>query len=252
MKKPMNTLGALAAILCVLAFAACNKEPEKPKNAGPVTEDDKTLYAIGLYFSKQVASFDLKPEEAAQVQKGFADGLAGAKPVVTVEDYIPKIQALQMARVKAASEKAAVAENAYIDKQAKESGGTKTESGMLVKHTQEGTGASPVPTDEVKVNYAGRFTSGEEFDSSAKNGGPVTFPLNRVIPCWTEGLQTMKVGGKAQLTCPSSLAYGPQGKPPTIPANSTLVFDVELLDIVKPTPPPAPAKKSANKPADKK
>ena len=90
----------------------------------------------------------------------------------------------------------------------------------------------------MKVNYAGRFTGGEEFDSSVKNGGPVTFPLNRVIPCWTEGVQAMKVGGKAQLVCPSDLAYGPNGKPPTIPGNSTLVFDVELLEIVKAPPPP--------------
>ena len=76
------------------------------------------------------------------------------------------------------------------------------------------------------------------FDSSVEHGGPATFPLNRVIACWTEGLQLMKVGGKAQLVCPSGLAYGPPGKPPTIPANATLVFDVELLEIVKAPPPP--------------
>ena len=236
----MKNLLALAA-LSTLAFTACNADAAKDKakvNAGPVTEEEKTLYAIGVYLSKQGEPFDFKPEEMVHVQKGFADGVAGNKPLVTIEDYIPKIQALQMARMQAASEKAAAEETAYVDKMVKESGGTKTASGMLIKHTQEGKGASPAATDEVSVNYAGRFTSGEEFDSSVKNGGPVTFPLNRVIPCWTEGLQAMKVGGKAQLVCPSGLAYGPNGKPPTIPGNSTLVFDVELLEIVKAPPPP--------------
>ena len=242
MKKPINTLSALAAIFCALTLAACGKQPEPPKNAGPTTEDEKTLYAIGVFLSKQVAPFELKPEEVAQVQKGFADGVAGTKPVVTVEDYIPKIQALQQARMQAASEKAAVAETAYIDKMAKESGGTKTASGMLIKHTKEGTGPSPIATDEVKVHYEGRLTDGKVFDSSIARNEPAVFPLNRVIPCWTEGVQLMKVGGKAQLTCPSSLAYGPPGKPPTIPAHATLVFDVELLEIVKAPPPPLPAK----------
>ena len=242
MKKPMNTLSALAAIFVTLALAACNKPVEPPKNTGPVTEEDKTLYAIGVYLSKQVEPFALKPEEVVQVQKGFADGVAGTKPVVTIEEYGPKVQALLQARMQVASEKATAAETAYIDKMVKESGGTKTAKGMLIKHTKEGTGPSPAATDEVKVHYEGRLTDGNVFDSSIARGEPAVFPLNRVIPCWTEGLQLMKVGGKAQLTCPSSLAYGPPGKPPTIPANSTLVFDVELIEIVKAPPPPKPKK----------
>ena len=152
----MKNLLALAALLCTLAFTACNADAAKDKakaDAGPITEDQKTLYAIGVYLSKQVEPFDLKPEEVTQVQKGFADGVAGTKPVVKVEEYIPKIQALQMARMQAASEKVAAEETAYLDKTAKETGATKTASGMLIKHTQEGTGASPAATDQVKVNY---------------------------------------------------------------------------------------------------
>jgi len=132
------------------------------------------------------------------------------------------------------AEKTLAEGNAFLEKASKEPGATKTASGMVIKHTQEGTGPSPAATDEVKVHYAGRLTNGEQFDSSIERGEPAVFPLNRVIPCWTEGVQTMKVGGKAQLTCPANLAYGPQGKPPTIPGQSTLVFDVELLDIVQP------------------
>jgi len=234
----MKNLLALTALICTLALTACNEAAKKPAEAAPPTEDEKTLYAIGVYLSRQVEPFDLKPEEIVHVQKGLADGAAGTKPMVTIEEYIPKIQALQMARMQAASETAAAAETAFLDKTATETGATKTASGMLIKHTLEGKGASPAATDQVSVNYAGRFTSGEEFDSSVKNGGPVTFPLDGVIPCWTEGVQLMKVGGKAQLTCPYNLAYGPNGKPPAIPAHSTLVFDVELLDIVKAPPPP--------------
>jgi len=110
----------------------------------------------------------------------------------------------------------------------------KTASGIVITTMKEGTGASPKPVDVVKVHYRGTLTDGKEFDSSYKRGQPASFPLNRVIPCWTEGVQTMKVGGKAKLVCPPNLAYGSRGVPGTIPADSTLVFEIELLDIVKP------------------
>jgi FKBP-type peptidyl-prolyl cis-trans isomerase FkpA len=108
----------------------------------------------------------------------------------------------------------------------------KTASGILITTIKEGTGASPKATDVVKVHYRGTLPEGAEFDSSYKRGQPTTFPLNRVIPCWTEGVQTMKVGGKVKLECPSKLAYGSRGIPGTIPPNATLVFEVELLEIV--------------------
>jgi FKBP-type peptidyl-prolyl cis-trans isomerase FkpA len=109
----------------------------------------------------------------------------------------------------------------------------KTASGIVITTTQEGSGASPKFVDVVKVHYRGTLTNGKEFDSSFKRGQAATFPLNRVIPCWTEGVQTMKVGGKAKLVCPPNLAYGSRGVPGTIPADSTLVFEIELLEIVK-------------------
>ena len=103
--------------------------------------------------------------------------------------------------------------------------------GLQIVTEREGTGASPKATDVVKVHYEGTFTDGRVFDSSIKRGEPATFPLNGVIPCWTQALQKMKVGGKAKLTCPPELAYGARGAPPTIPPNSTLIFEVELLAI---------------------
>jgi FKBP-type peptidyl-prolyl cis-trans isomerase FkpA len=118
-----------------------------------------------------------------------------------------------------------------IGKAAAENGAVKTDSGMVYRSLTEGKGASPKATDIVQVHYKGTFPDGKEFDSSYKRGQPTEFPLNRVIKCWTEGVQRMKVGGKAKLTCPPSLAYGDKGAGGTIPPNATLQFEVELLAI---------------------
>ena len=109
----------------------------------------------------------------------------------------------------------------------------KTASGIGIAMLVEGKGASPKASDTVKVHYRGTLTNGTEFDSSYKRGEPTVFPLNRVIPCWTEGVQKIKIGGKAKLTCPSQLAYGSRGVPGVIPPDATLVFEVELVDIVR-------------------
>jgi FKBP-type peptidyl-prolyl cis-trans isomerase FkpA len=106
-------------------------------------------------------------------------------------------------------------------------------SGLIFQSLKDGTGASPQATSVVRVHYRGTLMDGKEFDSSYSRGQPAEFPLNRVIPCWTEGLQKMKVGAKAKLTCPPAIAYGAAGRPPVIPASATLQFDVELLAIVR-------------------
>ncbi|MBB2931673.1 FKBP-type peptidyl-prolyl cis-trans isomerase [Paraburkholderia silvatlantica] len=106
----------------------------------------------------------------------------------------------------------------------------KLPSGVVVEHLKQGTGPQPTATDVVRVNYRGTLANGTEFDSSDKHGGPATFPLNRVIPCWTQGVQKMKVGGKAKLTCPAATAYGDRAVGP-IPPNSDLTFEIELIGI---------------------
>ena len=127
---------------------------------------------------------------------------------------------------------AAFAADATLDAAAKEAGASVTASGLVYRLLAEGKGANPKATDIVRVHYRGTFPDGKEFDSSHKRGEPTEFPLNRVIPCWTEGVQLMKTGGKAKLTCPSAIAYGPRGTPGgPIPPNATLVFEVELLAI---------------------
>lgn len=106
-------------------------------------------------------------------------------------------------------------------------------NGVVIKTTVAGTGAKPKATDTVKVHYRGTLADGKEFDSSYKRGVPISFPLSRVIPCWTEGVQRIAVGGKATLTCPPASAYGERGAPGAVPPNATLTFEVELLAIEK-------------------
>jgi FKBP-type peptidyl-prolyl cis-trans isomerase FkpA len=120
---------------------------------------------------------------------------------------------------------------AYLEKAAAEPGAVKTASGLVYRELRAGSGGSPTARDAVTVNYRGTLVDGTEFDSSYKRNEPATFPLGQVIPCWTEGVQKMKVGGKSQLVCPASIAYGEQGSPPTIPGGATLIFEVELLRI---------------------
>ena len=229
----MKKLNWLAAAFSTLSLVACAKEPAQ-KPVVVTTDDQKAFYSLGVLMSQQIESFTLTPEELALVQKGLADGVNKAKPVTDPEASKAKLQEIAQARFKVASDKAASAGVEFLEKASKEPGATKTETGIVIKHTKEGTGASPAATDQVKVHYEGKLIDGKVFDSSIQRGEPATFPLNGVIPCWTEGVQTMKVGGKAQLVCPANLAYGPNGSPPTIPPQATLVFDVELLEIVKP------------------
>lgn len=125
----------------------------------------------------------------------------------------------------------AFAQNAITAAAAKEEGAVVTSSGLVYRSLKEGSGTSPKATDKVTVHYKGTFPDGREFDSSYKRGQPIDFPLNGVIACWTEGVQRMKTGGKAKLTCPPEIAYGARGAGGVIPPNATLVFEVELLGV---------------------
>jgi FKBP-type peptidyl-prolyl cis-trans isomerase FkpA len=198
----------------------------------PKTEDEKTIYAIGLAFSQNVAWFGLSPQELELVKSGLADGLAGKKNVdLTV--YGPKIQELQRTRMAAVAENEKKAGQAYLDKAASEKGAKKLPSGVIITTIKPGTGPSPSATDKVKVHYHGTLTDGTVFDSSVQRNEPAVLPLDHVIKCWTEGVPEMKVGGKAKLVCPADLAYGDRGAPPRIKPGATLVFEIELLGIEK-------------------
>ncbi len=226
------------ALALVLPASLSFTQTVKPKSTAqskpqttplPMTDEEKTVYAIGLSIAKSLAPLDLSPDELRIVTRALTDA-ANGNPAIPLAEWGPKIQSLAQARGARVLEKQKAAASAYIDKAAAEPGAVKTESGMVYREITPGTGVSPKATDTVKVNYRGTLLDGTEFDSSYTRNAPASFQLNGVIPCWTEGMQKMKVGGKAVLVCPSALAYGDQGNQ-GIPGGATLTFEVELLDV---------------------
>jgi FKBP-type peptidyl-prolyl cis-trans isomerase FkpA len=207
--------------------AAKSSAPAKPAT---MTDEQKTIYALGLSIARSISQFDLSSSELDIVKQAISDAAAG-KPAVELNTWGPKIQSLAQARAQKAADREKEVSAAYLAKAATEAGVAKTESGLLYKEVVPGTGASPKSTDRVKVNYRGTLVNGQEFDSSYARNTPAEFALNQVIPCWTEGVQKMKVGGKARLVCPAQIAYGDRGQP-GIPGGATLIFEIELLDVV--------------------
>ncbi len=229
MRRISLILIAAGALLAGCADAA----QQKPK-----TDEEKALYALGVIMSQNIKSFEFSDKELEMVKAGLADG-ARDKPQIEMEQLegmLPKLQELQGKRVAAATEREKTGGAAFLDKAAAEKDATKTASGLVYKQVKAGDGASPTAADQVKVHYEGKFTDGKVFDSSVKRNEPATFPLSGVIPCWTEAVQLMKVGGKAQVVCPPNLAYGDEGRPPQMRGGATLVFDIELLEILKDDP----------------
>lgn len=226
-KKPL--LLALVLSLAVPSAYAAGPEPK--------TEQDKTLYALGLLISKNMTPFHLTAAEWELVRSGIEDGLNSRPAKVELDAYGPKINELAKTRSEAVNKVASVEQKkiglAYQEKCAKEKGAVKKPSGLIYRELVAGKGASPKATDKVKVHYHGTNVDGTVFDSSVDRKAPIDFALNGVIPCWTEGVQLMKVGGKSRLVCPSEIAYGDKGAGDKIKPGATLTFDVELLDIVK-------------------
>jgi FKBP-type peptidyl-prolyl cis-trans isomerase FkpA len=237
----MTRNGALALLLGATAVVGgCQKKQAAPaataSPAAGMTEDEKAVYALGAAMGQQAApsvkALNLSPAEMEVLKKAFAASLAGEKSEYTLEQYGQKLQA----RAEAHASKAAAGEKersaAFRESAAVEPGAVKTASGLVYKTLKAGSGSSPKATDTVQCNYRGTLMDGKEFDASARHGGPATFQLNQVIPCWSEGVQRMKVGERAKLVCPSEIAYGDRGTPDgSIPPGATLVFEVELLGI---------------------
>jgi FKBP-type peptidyl-prolyl cis-trans isomerase FkpA len=237
--KPAPSTAKPAAQAPAAPRPAARPPATAPKPAAPVpaplTDEQKTIYTLGLLVQRSLDQFDLSPAELELVKRALSDGAAG-KPAVDVSEWGSKVEpfaASRKARV-ATREKAASA--AYLLKASSEAGAIKTESGLVYRDISAGTGASPTASDTVRVHYRGTLINGTVFDSSYERNEPAAFPLGGVIRCWTEGVQRMKVGGKARLVCPSDLAYGDEGRP-TIPGGAALVFEVELLEIVNASPP---------------
>lgn len=221
-------LAAQVSLIAVLASSGLSYAAD----TAPATEDEKVLYAIGLALGKNLVPFQLTEAELVQVQAGLAAVAKGDKPAVALEEYGPKIGEFAKARHDALAETTKAESTKFLAEQSKADGATVTASGIVINEITAGTGESPTATSKVKVHYHGTLPNGDVFDSSVDRGEPAEFGLDQVIPCWTEAVQTMKVGGKIRAVCPANLAYGDQGAG-EIPGGAALVFEIELLDIVK-------------------
>src|SRR5437762_14235772 len=229
MKK---TVHFLTFSFCFCSMIACAQTPSASPKLD--TEEQKTLYALGLLLGKNIKPFALKPEELAIVKAGLTDAVTDRKPQIEIETYGPKVNELAQKRAAAGADDAKKKGQEVGEKVSKEKDATKTLSGIVIRTITAGSGGSPTAFDVVKVHYEGKLIDGTVFDSSIKRGQPAELALNGVVPCWTEALQKMKKGEKAQVVCPSSMAYGDRGSPPVIPPGAALSFEVELLDFHKP------------------
>lgn len=194
---------------------------------------DKLSYAWGLAMGNQLKAMGVKELDAESYCKAVKAVFDGAAPEMEpteaqklIQDYLGELEAKATAAAKAAGE-------SFLSENKGKEGVKVTSTGLQYIVDKEGTGAQPTAEDEVTVHYTGKLLDGTVFDSSVNRGEPATFPLNRVIPGWTEGVQLMKEGAKYTFFIPSDLAYGPNGIPNVIPPHSTLIFDVELIKVVK-------------------
>ncbi len=220
------TLFSAAAIITIfsagISFAQTN----------PETEDEKAFYSIGAGLSNQIQNLrPISDREFELIFKGMRDAVEGKGADINTKDSHARIRKLLQARKETgeAIEKAAAVD--FLVAEARKPGAKKTESGLIITEMMAGRGASPSATDKVKVHYHGMLRDGTVFDSSVDRGRPSEFPLNRVIPCWTEGVAMMREGGKSRLVCPADIAYGNKRKG-RIPPESVLIFEVELIEIV--------------------
>ena len=209
----------------------------------PATQTETHLfdasYGVGYSLGQQIKTSRVKLDLTVLVQ-GLQDSMDGRETKVSEAAFADAMKQIQQQMMQNATVDAAAAGDkntaegkAFQEANGKKAGVVTTDSGLQIETIKEGTGPMPTAAQTVKVHYTGKLIDGTTFDSSVDRGQPISFPLSGVIRGWTEGLQLMKVGGKSRLVIPGDLAYGPQGSPPTIPPNATLVFDVELLAIEK-------------------
>lgn len=216
------------------------------------TEEQKVFYSIGTMFGSRLGTLSPSESEMSALTQGLTDAAQNKKPEVDPMQYQTKVQEMFKSRMEIASKKTKEEGAGYMEKFLKEAGAQKTESGLAYKIINPGSGKKPKADDTVEVHYHGTLSDGTVFDSSVERGQKVTFPLNRVIKGWTEGLQLIGEGGKIKLVIPSDLGYGDHGAPPKIPGGAILTFEVELFAIKAPEAAPAPEAKPAEVKAVKK
>ena len=218
-----------------LGLFACFSPTPSAEEVALETDDHKVLYAVGQALARNIANLEFTPEEMVFVNAGLNEGASGADPRIDMTVYGPMLDTTMRTRMNEVTQKEREAGQAYCDSMAQEEGAEKLASGMVFKLITEGDGPMPAATDNVKVHYHGTLRDGTVFDSS-RDKDPAQFNVGGVIPCFSEGLQKLKVGGKAKLTCPAEIAYGDRGRPGSIRPGAALTFEIELVELV-----PAPA-----------
>jgi FKBP-type peptidyl-prolyl cis-trans isomerase FkpA len=210
----------------------CSSLKKESKEFKLVTEEDKTFYALGAMLGNQLKDFSLSNKELKALKRGLEDVARGKKSEVpNLSSYQKKVKDIFKKRRKENTAEVKKKGELYIERALTQEGVKKTKSGLVYKILKEGNGRRPKATDTVEVHYHGMLINGFVFDSSVDRNKKVSFPLNRVIKGWSEGLQLIKEGGKIKLMIPSELGYGDNGAPPKIPGGATIVFDIELFSI---------------------
>ncbi|MWV15739.1 FKBP-type peptidyl-prolyl cis-trans isomerase [Pseudomonas sp. L-22-4S-12] len=225
---------AAAVALVGLVLAGCDSQTSEVELKTPA---QKASYGIGLNMGKSLAQQGIDDLDQKAISAGIADALGKKEQQLKDEELVEAFTFLQKRaeqRMLALNEEAAKAGKKFLEENAKKDGVTTTASGLQYEVLKKADGAQPKATDVVTVHYEGKLTDGTVFDSSVERGSPIDLPVSGVIPGWVEGLQLMHVGEKYKLYIPSELAYGEQSPSPTIPANSVLVFELELLAIKDP------------------
>jgi FKBP-type peptidyl-prolyl cis-trans isomerase FkpA len=194
------------------------------------SEDEKIVYTMGVMVGRTFGSANFTESEIEILKRGIADQVFERPLAVNFEEYGPKIDELFSRRRAIVAKEEREASKPFLAEAAAAPGATKTESGLIYIETKAGTGASPGPEDRVKVHYDGTLRDGTVFDSTRSRGAPASFSLNRVIPCWSEAIQMMKVGGQATIVCPPEIAYGDRGVGQIKP-GAALRFEVELISV---------------------
>jgi FKBP-type peptidyl-prolyl cis-trans isomerase len=218
--------------LSIALLLATPALPAGGDGAPPETDEEKTFYAIGLFLAQRLKNLEITQEELSLIQDGLADGILGRDPKADLETYGPKINDLVKTRGTASVTREKEAGKAFREEAAGKEGAVQTDSGLVYLELEPGTGDRPGPADTVELHYKGTLRDETVFDNSADRGAPAKFQLDKVVPCFREGLTLMRVGGRSRLVCPPEIAYGDRGFPPKIPPGATLTFEVELLGIV--------------------
>ncbi len=223
----MRNLTMFVGVLFLMGSAACAQKNDKRGKGGAemTTQMDSISYIFGSSLGQNIRQAEIGDVNEDQVMQGFRDAMESDSTMkITMQEGNVIVRNYMQAKATVDVEKkmSELADDSY----------TKTESGMYYKVLEPGDGAMPAATDKVKVNYEGKTTDGEVFDSSYERGTPAEFPLNRVIPGWTEVLQLMNTGSTIEVVIPPALAYGERGSPPNIGPNEVLIFKIELIEIL--------------------